>query len=183
MEVVVITDVTEEPVTLDEIKDFCHIDQDYAIDDAKLSAYITSARELLEKELNLSLAPKVLEWQYGGASQEIPYGPVGEIVSLKTSSDVLVDPTVYNISGLAFKSIRINDYSGCYIIYPVGYTGAEKAYNLTYNAGYETLPCILLTAIKMQVDYWVKNLGAAKNELTPDVKEMTLKYSRNLYIQ
>jgi len=183
MEVKIITDVTDEPVTLEELKAFCQVDDDYAVTEGRLLMFMKAAREVLEKELNLSLATKTLQWQWDGSEAEIPYGPIQSITSLNSVVDPDTLITDYAISGLDFKRIGMPYFNDCYIIYPVGYNETYGAFNMTYVAGYEVLPSALKTAIQMQVDIWLKNQGMPMDELSPDVFKIASKFSRNLFIQ
>lgn len=183
MEVKIIEDVSVEPVTLEELKAFCQVDQDYAVTDGRLIMFMKAAREVLEKELNLSLATKTLQWQWNGSECEIPYGPIQSITSLSSVSDPDTPITDYTVTGLDFKRIGGNYFNDCYIIYPVGYNETYGAFNMVYVAGYEVLPSALKTAIMMQVDMWLKNQGMPMDELSPDVFRIASKFSRNLFIQ
>lgn len=181
MEVKVITDVTTEPVTLAEVKDYCQIDADYSAKDSILNLYITAAREKLEKELNLSFAPKTLMLQWDGSHLDIPYGPVSEIDSLHPSNDETVN-TEYDSYGMDFKSIWIPSASDCYVFIPVS-ASKNNSYNLTYNAGYEELPKLLKQALLIQIDWDIKNEGIPVSELSPIAMQKAKSYSKNLFIQ
>lgn len=180
MEVKVITDVEQEPVTLDEVKSFLRIDLDYVSEDFKLLMFVSGAREKLEKYLNLSLAPKTLKWQWIGSLSDIPYGPVVDITSLTEQGDET--EVEYDLFGLDFPAIGLKDNYN-YIIYPVGYDSCGKLYNLTYEAGYDTLPNGLKMALLMQIDYDYKNQGLPLTELSPNAMKQAAIYSRNLAIQ
>lgn len=180
MEIKVITDVSEEPVTLAEIKSWSQIDADYAAEDETLLLIAKSARERLEKELNLSFAAKTILCQWSGNSMYIPYGPVQSITGVTSSTD-LTTPIDYQEYGLDFPTISLGA-DDCYIIYPVGYLGA-KLYNLTYVAGYETLPSALKQALLIQIDYEIKGRGMPDIDLSPDALRKAAIYSRNLAIQ
>jgi len=180
MEIKVINDVTTEPVTLAEIKSWCQIDADYAAEDSTLTLICKGARERLEKELNLSLAQKNLLCQWSGDTMYIPYGPVNSITGVTSSTD-LINPIPYSEYGLDFPTISLG-VDDCYIIYPVGYLGA-RLYNLTYSAGYTTLPSALKQALLIQIDYELKGRGMPDIDLSPDALRKAAIYSRNLAIQ
>lgn len=185
MEVKVLTDVTTEPVTLTEIKNFCRIDLDYSTDDATLLLIAGAAREKLEKELNLSFAAKTLKVQFNGYPMDIPYGPVVSITSLVSSTDTEDPPTEveYTESGLDFKSIYVNYINDCVIIYPVGFDSSDGNYNLTYTAGYPVLPKALKQALLLQIDYDFKNQGMPADDISALALEKASPYSKNLFIQ
>jgi len=180
MEIRVTTDVTTEPVTLAEIKSWCQIDADYAAEDDAILLIAKGARERLEKELNLSFATKTILCQWSGNSMFIPYGPVQLITGVTSSTD-LATAIDYNEYGLDFPTISLGA-DDCYIIYPVGYLGA-RLYNLTYVAGYETLPSALKQALLIQIDYELKGRGMPSVDLSPDALRKSAIYSRNLAIQ
>jgi len=182
MEVKTVSDDSSEPLTLEEIKNFLRIDADYTSDDDDLIATCRGAREKLEKELNLTFKPKVLKMQWNGDRIYIPYGPVTEVVKLTTASDEVTELT-YNISGLDFPMIG-NDYCDShYIVYPVGYNENFGLFNLTYNAGYDTLPYGLKQALLIQIDYEYKNRGMPVSDISGLALSKASQYSRNLFIQ
>lgn len=182
MEVKIKTEVTAEPVSLAEVKAFCHIDPDYSSNDDILNALISSSREKLEKELNLSFAEKTLIVQWNGSYMNLPYGPVREIVSVNPfDDDEISEP--YTSYGLDFKTIAVDAAENCYIIYPVSYNNDTKLYNCEYVAGYETLPSALKTAMLIQIDYDYKNQGMQSNSISDLALQKAIVYSRNLIIQ
>lgn len=182
MEVKVITDVTTEPIPLSEIKQFCQIDADNSITDYALNIIAGGAREKLEKELNLSFATKVLMVQFNGYPIDLPYGPIQSIDSVHPHDDDTID-TVYYESGLDFKSMYVQGYDDCVIIYPVTYTGELQPFNVTYTAGYLTLPKALKQALLLQIDYDYKNQGMPQDDISSLALEKASGYSKNLFIQ
>lgn len=182
MEIKIVTDVSQEPVTLDEVKSFLRIDADYEGEDFKLLLFVSAAREKLEKELNLSLAPKTLKWQWNGSYSEVPYGPIIGIESLIENGDATETEVEYDLFGIDYPTIGLKDNYN-YIIYPVGYDSCGKNYNLTYDAGYDSLPNGLKMALLMQIDYDYKNQGMPLNDISPEAMRHAAIYSRNLSIQ
>jgi hypothetical protein len=91
MKIEIITDVQEEPVTLDEIKSALRITGNGH--DAELSSLISDAREYLEKAINCSLATKEIKVTTDEALEEdeLPYGPVQSL----DNSDEDDDEEVY----------------------------------------------------------------------------------------
>ncbi len=132
-----------EPVTLEETKTYCKIDFDE--EDSLISAFITAARENLEKYLGISIIQKriicILQNDCGGI--ELPYGPIyGDIdTSLITDFDGNVVEVV--ISGLDYK----------YIVDPINWV------QLIYDAGFVIVPETIKTAIKAQVFFYYENRG------------------------
>lgn len=79
-----------EPLTLDEVKLFHHVDQD--VEDAEITRLIKSARQWVEQWLGSSLVTQTreinLRTYYEGI--RLPYGPVQEILSVAESAPYLV---------------------------------------------------------------------------------------------
>lgn len=192
MEVEIVTDVVTEPVTLEEVKAFCRIDADYTGDDLTLGLLISSQREVLEKHLNISFAPKVLKAEFAGYILNIPYGPVGDIVdltNLTTDEEILSDN--YELFGLQFKTIYVGAGRNAEIFYPIndvehpflwGGHFCNYRYLLEYNAGYEVLPKALKHALLAQIDYTYKKQGMQDGPLSPVALELSNGYSKNLVI-
>lgn len=182
MEVKVITDVVNEPVTLAEVKSFCQIDSDYSADDSKLNLFISAAREKLEKELNLSFAEKELQIEWGGGNINLPYGPVISIDSVHPYNDDQIN-TEYEQYGLDFPSIWVPSASDCYVIIPISASNV-KAYKANYTAGYEDLPKLLKLSLLIQIDWDLKNEGnPTADDLSTIALQKALPYSKNLFIQ
>lgn len=190
MDVRIVEDVTTEPVALSLVKDFCRIDPDYAGEDGTLTILQASARELLEGFLNLSLAPKKIEIQYPGGFLRMPYGPHGDIDSVKDSDGDIVDTSDYSITGLDFKNIETG-CSGFSFFYPMGNVespiiepiGASyrSGYNIIVNVGYtsETLQSGLKHLILRLVDYMYQNRGSVVVDLPEDIRRDSIRFSRN----
>lgn len=187
MDVSIVTDVTVEPVDISTVKDFCRIDADYDGENATLLTLQTSARELIEGFLSLSLAPKTIVVQYAGGKLSLPYGPHSEIISVKdTDGNTITD---YIVQGLDFKTIDTGA-SGFTFFYPIsgcyptiecsgGYSGTRI--NVTVSVGYTTdnMPNVLKLAILRLVDYMYQNRGSVISSLPEDIKRDIKRYSRN----
>ena len=133
-----------EPVTLDEVKAYCKIDFDD--EDDLITAFITAARQQLEKFTGISFINKrltaILQNDCGGI--EIPYGPV--ILPLDTT---LITDAAGNEVEIC---VRGNEFP--YIETLINWV------QIIYDAGYEdNLPTILKTAIKAQVFFLYENRG------------------------
>ena len=146
MKVTVTTDLTTEPVTIDEAKLWMRI-VDYTTDDDLITELITSTRKHLEKYTGLSFGEKTIEaiMTNDRFTFELPYGPVITVSSVeKWDGDewiTLVDETDYYV---------VDD---CLQVY------SYSKFRVTYTAGYEELPEDLKTDIKVLVAWQYKNRG------------------------
>lgn len=191
MQVKIITDIASEPVTLDEVKNFCRLDLDYPGDDVTLALLVASAREKLEGFLNIYFGVKTIEVQFTGHELKLPYGPTGDIESVISDGVVQVLNTDYELHGLEFKTICTELLSEQNWFYPIG-GGAPhlsvnllecKTFNVIYETGYIALPSALKHALLIQVDYMFKNQGTALNGLiSPLALSLANRYSQNLVI-
>lgn len=141
----VVTDVTVEPVTLDEVKRHLNLifDTDdsftFTDDDTYLTELIPECREALEKITGLSFAPKTLKAtiqnSVGGA--ELPYGPVtSEVDYLDEDGEV---------PEITMRGARITTCSD-YLV-------------ATYDAGYEVLPKALKRALLEEIAWRYNHRG------------------------
>lgn len=123
----IITDLTTEPVTLQEAKDYMRISSDSEND--LIEELITSARERIEKFTGLSLGEKTLKayWFYYHVPAEIPYGPVTLINSVVDDNDVALE---YTARGLQYKVLEAYSTQGLVIEYEAGFAVAPKGLKL-----------------------------------------------------
>ena len=131
----VVTDVTTEPVTLDEVKAALNLlfqtDGSYEFndDDDYLTALIKRCRSYIENYTGLSLAPKTLRAivrnELGGV--EIPYGPIRSITSIV---DYYAVAQEYTTRGNLFKTIQ--SPCSCYLVVEceAGYDEDKCPYDL-----------------------------------------------------
>lgn len=192
----------DEVVTLDEIKKFSHIDQDYASNDVNLDIMRESAIQKLEGLTNLYFAKREAKIQFYGDVCELPYGPqpVEDAITEVTKNN---DPeliTDYTVNGLNYKTISIGSGScGCNVTswfypiwggYPLPWTwtpGQENFYNVSYNTGFGTggnpLPKALKHAVLMLIDYFVKEQGTTDLDVPVAIQKLANRFSKNLVIQ
>jgi uncharacterized phiE125 gp8 family phage protein len=149
-----------EPVTLQEVKDWCRID--VADDDDLITMLITAAREACEDYTNISfilrtVTARILN-QLG--DEWIPYGPVGDIVSFVNNAGDTVATDQYIIRGVQFKQL-------C--------TRFCEPVTIQYAAGYSILPKKLKTALLNQIAWMYTNRGdeALKSGMS-DLSRITL---------
>ncbi len=150
--------VVTEPVTRQQAKDFLRLtatDQDTLID-----SLITGARVIIEKFLNRSLIPRVLQIEVvhdGLHRLELPYGPVTQ-----TSTDVFDIQSVYYRFGPRQawdnKTTELDslfEFAGLNNCYLFGNAGE---YRIKYGCDAETGE-VFKTAIKEQVVFMYQNRG------------------------
>lgn len=150
MYVKIITDLSVEPVTLQEAKDWMKV-VDYTYDDSMITNLIKSTRILLEEYTGLSFGTKTIEAIYDIKEvSEVPYSPLQSMTS------------VYRRNNEAWELMNVNqDYWIIADSIKVAYPGM---YKLRYQAGYTTLPEALKTDIKVLVGWQYENRGIRFNE-------------------
>ena len=165
-QVEVVTDLSVEPVTLQEAKDYMRISSDSEND--LIEELITSARERIEKFTGLSLGEKTLRayWFYYHVPAEIPYGPVTLINSVVDDNDVALE---YTARGLQYKVLEAYSTQGLVIEYEAGFAVAPKGLKL---------------AILKQVSTDYENrenyvVGEMAYELSSDARRQAMPYCRN----
>lgn len=127
-----------EPVTLQAVKDWCRID--VADDDALITELITAARLVCEHASNLSFIQRTVTATIhnGLGNFNLPYGPViGEVTSIA------------NVDGDAVTEYVLRD-------------PYDSDMTVVYEAGYETLPRNLRSALLAQIAFMYENRGDAK---------------------
>lgn len=91
----IITPVSAEPISVDDVKD--HLRIDLADEDDYLADLIFAARDYAEKYTRLGLATQTLELMLDRFSEdiiELPYSPVQQVTSFKYTSDTAEDYTL-----------------------------------------------------------------------------------------
>lgn len=143
----------EEPVSLDELKDFAAIDFDDH--NSMLEELLVSARDEVERYTGLSLIQKTITARWEElTTAELPYGPVTEIV----------DQDDYTIEGVlgAFPSLKAD---------------SEEPVTIVYTAGYSQVPSDLKTAIKILATELFRTRGSDSGEW----KKKAARYSRKTW--
>lgn len=135
-----------EPVTLDEAKGWLKISDDITDDDTVVTELITVARQMCEKYSNISFITRTVKATLRNTlgSISLPYGPHGAIASYKDYNDTDVSSTI--VKGDQFKVL----YEPC-----------TDYIEVTYAAGYTTLPYDLKRAVLCQVASLYENRGDA----------------------
>lgn len=157
---------TEEPVTVDEAKGWLRISDDITDDDTLLTELITVARIMCEKYACISFIERTVKAILNNScgSISLPYGPVGDIATYKDINDTDVTSTI--VKGSEFKML----FEPC-----LNYI------EVTYTAGYVTLPYQLKRALLCQVAYLYENRGDAQKgaQMSPDAKVILKQVSKN----
>ena len=166
MEIKIVTDISVEPVTLQEAKDYLRISND--AENSLIQELITSARQRLEKFTNLSFGVKTLKcrWDYVNGWVEIPYQPNAVISACVNDANVAL---TYETKGLEYKYLYCNKATGV---------------TITYTAVFTTLPKALKEAILKEVSTSYENrenyyIEGTFNEVSNDAKRLAQSYSRN----
>lgn len=149
MYVKVITDLTEEPLSLEDAKKWMRVE--YDSDDTLIEALIKSSRMLLESYTGLSFGTKEIEAVLDITKEvTVPYSPLQTMTSVYKRDD-----------NEWVLSVENEDY---WIINDTIKVNFPGLYKLTYEAGYEELPEPLLTDIKVILSWQYENRGIKFNE-------------------
>jgi uncharacterized phiE125 gp8 family phage protein len=168
-----VTDVSTEPVTLQEVKDFLKVG--FVDDDTIITGMISAARQLLEKQLNISIAPKTLKVAFthdGCYEYQLPYGPVADVTEAKFKYDAEdtaeIMTTSYTLIGDDFKQ----------------FLGRAGWWTLTYAAGYSAAPDAIKQGVLKQVAWMYENRGdgIGSNQVNQDVLFMLSGFNKNAWI-
>jgi hypothetical protein len=172
MEVQILTDIANEPVTLAQVRDYLRITT--TAEDDTLSMLITSARERLEKYTCLSFGERELKVRWSSLDsivygKELPYQPNADVTECKNDSGANIS---YQLRGLEYKKI---------------YLLGSEGVNVTYTAGFETLPSGLKNALLKEIatEYEQREnfiLNANGEPLSNDAKRMCSSFTRNLWL-
>jgi len=100
MGLTLVTDITSDPVSLDEVKDHLRLDIDE--DDAYVSGCISAARQWVEGQTKRSLMPATYDykidygwpWARGDYRIELPLSPVTAVSSVKYIDDQGAEQTL-----------------------------------------------------------------------------------------
>lgn len=142
LDVQIKTDLTTEPVTVAEMRDYLNID--FGAWDTLLATLITGARSKMERYTGCTFGTKTLvaTFQKVADNIDIPYGPIQSITHVKSIDEAGVKSTLtagtdYLVTGNNFKNIR--------------FYGINTPIEIEYVAGYNPLPGDLKVAIMKQV--------------------------------
>jgi uncharacterized phiE125 gp8 family phage protein len=148
--------VTTEPVELAEAKTWCRVKFDH--EDDVITGLISAARAMLEKYCSKNLVSRdmtVLMEINSPLDVDLPYGPVTAITEVKRKvpfqTDEVLETTEYELT-----AGKVN-------------FRAPGTYEVTYTAGYETLPMDLKMDMQRLVGWMFQNRGI-RFESDPDIQ-------------
>lgn len=152
---------TEEPVSLEEAKRHCRVDDDF--EDDMIGGYITAAREWFEVALDRQLV--TARWSvsypvFPGWALELPYPPLRSIVSI-TYKDVglitqTLDSDVYNV--ITTRTPGILQLADGQSWPPTGIH--PEAVTITFESGYggaANVPRLVKHGILLLAGHWYAN--------------------------
>lgn len=170
--------VFEEPVSLEELKDYLRLEgfvdidestaddlSDFDFDDRLLTEIIKTSRELIEETAGISILPKTLEAVITNLCGmiEIPYGPVTSVIELLDEDDEEITSDSYKVVGNKWKNLKYP----CY-----------KHMKITYETGYDKLPMGLKLDVMRLAAYMYENRGDDPT-IQKFAFQIASKYSRN----
>jgi len=185
-----------EPVSLEEAKSYMQIDADYASDDNQIRIAISSARERLERYLNIGLVNRDITIEWNGSCIKLPLTPNFDIVSVSDKDGILATDK-YNVSQGRNKKISINDVVSGNLNYFYSITtetvqisresGIDygSVYTVIYNTGYEDLTNMvgLKQSLLAEANYLFKLRGNPVTDvISPNAALLSASYSKNLLI-
>lgn len=146
----------EEPVSIDEMKDYLRLEgyvdddestsdalSDFDFDDRLIADMIRAAREQMEKISASTIVPKTWEAVINNYRMwEFPMGPIGNIISLVDSDGVAI--TDYVVIGNDRKFLKSPN---------------QCEMTITYEAGYDEVPASLKIDIMRLAAYMYENRG------------------------
>ena len=147
-------EVLDEPVTLDEAKNFCKIDINESEENALIQSLITAARLMCEEYSNIGFVkrPVIAVLNNGNGGAFLPLGPIGTIVSVEDMEGNTIPEENYKLSGSLWKQL----------IYP-------RLHNIviSYYAGHEVLPENLKTALLNAIYFLYDNRSQGTDNIGP----------------
>lgn len=171
------TDLVTEPVTLPEIKRYLNMlfdttgSYEFTDDDTLLNDINKASRKYMEHYTGLSFGSKtitaIIRNELGDI--EIPYGPIVSITSVKDADGNVLSTNQYKLIGNKFKRICWPTYS--YL-------------EITYVAGYTTLPYDLKASIITEAAWRYHNRGLEDDGMTycKASLELASQYKRSAWL-
>lgn len=185
MEPVVISQSTDEPITVAEAAANLRLDPDGSPpvypESSRIQGLITAARIACENDLEVSLVAKTLEislesWYRPHCQAiELPYGPVRSIESVKyidsSGNDTTLDADQYRTTIRHRMAVLIPAYG---VSWPATRVDVDSI-RIRYLAGYpstdsppETVPSTILQAMHLYIaHYFVNREAVDDNKLAP----------------
>lgn len=163
----IITDVSKDWLTTVDVKEALRIS--YDDDNMLLKDIINAARKSIEKYCSISIGTQTLRTTIdciGWDEYEIPYGPVQTLTTVKIKeNNTYVTSNEYTTDGQEYYT---------FIPYLTG------RWQLTYSAGYSTIPSDLKNYWMRLVAYYYENRGESQT-IPTELRRDLINY-RRLYI-
>lgn len=174
----VVTQPTEEPISLSEAK--LHLKQDSDADDSLISSLIVSARQYCESYVGQQLVTATRRLKldcFSGWRIELPYPPLQSVTSV-----VYLD-TGGNSTTLSGSDYTVDIYSMPGFVEPA-YSkvwpttrGVSNSVTITYVAGYGAalaVPDAVKSAMKLLIGHWYENRESVNVGNTTTALEMSV---------
>lgn len=160
MPLITVESPTSEPVTLDEIRAQCRLDDDMTDDDEQLKHYISAAREYCEQHTGRHFAAKTLRYA-GCAEYKIPLAAnIGDVhyVQYIDTNEVA--------QALPETSYYVDQYSlvgQLLILNPWPATSTKHPYpiEIEFDVGESECPLSVKQAILLLAAHWFENRESA----------------------
>jgi hypothetical protein len=203
MEVTVITQPLELPLTLDEVKNYIKVD--FAEDDELINRLIKAVTMSAQLYTGLSfITQKLAVYFTNTGCEELPYGPhqsIDEVARLNyDGTEVILTTDEYKYSGLLYYSLNCGCASEYF--YPVGSLycgrsfklsspwGAVNKMRVTFTAGFgdaTQVPDGIKLAILKEVAELYENrentvVGTIIADLSQTSKDYLYQYKRNVFV-
>lgn len=169
---------TVEPVTLEKAK--LHLKVDSADDNVLITALITTARQLAEKETKRAFITQTWEMILDSAKNEIeiPKPPLQSVTSIKVIDDAgnetVVDSSYYDVDASENSPGRVRIKSGCSWPPHRGFASFIIEFKVGYGDAAEDVPETLKQAVLQIIGHLYDNRGS--EDLPPGAKALLLSY-------
>jgi uncharacterized phiE125 gp8 family phage protein len=171
MQIKVITDLTIEPISVEEIVNYIKLDESILLEDALISKMITSARKLCEKRTNLAFGEKTIEAfftkeELSFNALRLPLAPHAQIISVigmdEQGEETTFATTDYWKVGNVIWEVQfaagLYKYQSYKVRYIAGYGIAEVSVDgVVTKESTESLPEEISIALMKQVASWYDN--------------------------
>lgn len=181
MQVKVITDLSNEPITGAEIINYLKVDESIVAENALIDLMIKTARGLCEKKTNLSFGEKTLEATFDKDeiafnSLRLPYGPHAQIISVYgldiEGNETLIESTDYWSVGNDIWEVRFKAGGYLYESYRVTYIAGYGISEATPKKATSEIPSEAVLAIYKQVASWYDNRDDYIPTLNSEVRKI-----------
>ena len=153
-----ITDVVNEPLSLDDVKDVLNLDDECTEFDDLLFAYITAAREMVEAQTNYKLGVATIDCIYERFRPEL-WMEVANIATITYVKYYDGDNTLTTLAAADYETDLVSFPARIRPVYastfPDTYTRYDAVTIRVVTSG--EYPAPLLTAMKMIIGHWYEN--------------------------